>query len=80
MNRRPLILGCTVLAALTAALGDEPRSPVKLDVAGLHNVFRITPNLYSGSGPEGDEAFAALQKLGIKTVLSVDGIRIGVSP
>lgn len=40
---------------------------------GLHNVFQVTPNIYSGSGPEGVKAIAALAKLGIKTIISVDG-------
>ncbi|OWK43528.1 hypothetical protein [Fimbriiglobus ruber] len=44
-----------------------------VNAAPLHNVFRLADNLYSGSGPEGEAAFAALERLGIKTVLSVDG-------
>jgi len=46
---------------------------------GLHNVFRITGNLYSGSSPEGDEGFRSLQELGVKAVLSVDGARPNVA-
>jgi protein tyrosine phosphatase (PTP) superfamily phosphohydrolase (DUF442 family) len=46
-----------------------------VEAPGLHNVFRLTANLYSGSSPEGDEGFASLQKLGVKTVISVDGAR-----
>lgn len=47
----------------------------KVEAAGLHNVYRITARLYSGSSPEGDTGFASLAKLGIKTVLTVDGAR-----
>lgn len=36
-------------------------------------MFRLTPRLYSGSGPEGDADFAYLKALGIKTIVSVDG-------
>lgn len=50
-------------------------SPEPIQTGGLHNVYRLTERLYSGSGPEGDADFAALQKLGIKTVISVDGAR-----
>ncbi len=44
-----------------------------LSVKGLHNAFRVTPQIISGSQPEGDEAFATLEKLGVKTIISVDG-------
>jgi protein tyrosine phosphatase (PTP) superfamily phosphohydrolase (DUF442 family) len=39
----------------------------------LENVFQVTPRFYSGGQPEGDEAFAALAKFGVKTLVSVDG-------
>jgi len=54
---------------LPSAAGFEPRA-----AAGLHNVFRVAPNLYSGSAPEGAAGFDSLQKLGIKTVITVDGV------
>ena len=50
-----------------------------VDAPGLHNVYRLTDKLLSGSGPEGDEGFASLQQLGVKTVLSVDGARPDVA-
>ncbi len=40
---------------------------------GLHNLFRLSDNISSGSEPEGEAAFAKLQAMGIKTILSVDG-------
>jgi hypothetical protein len=46
-----------------------------IEVEGLHNVFRVTEKLYSGSGPESAASFKALQKLGIKTLIPVDGAR-----
>jgi protein tyrosine phosphatase (PTP) superfamily phosphohydrolase (DUF442 family) len=42
---------------------------------GLHSVLRISERLYSGSEPHGDEGFASLAKLGITTVVSVDGAK-----
>src|SRR5262249_32522704 len=37
---------------------EESRSDTaKIDAPGLHNVYRITDNLVSGSSPEGDEGF-----------------------
>jgi protein tyrosine phosphatase (PTP) superfamily phosphohydrolase (DUF442 family) len=46
-----------------------------VEARGLHNVYRVTERLYSGSSPEGDEGFASLRDLGVKTVISVDGAR-----
>jgi protein tyrosine phosphatase (PTP) superfamily phosphohydrolase (DUF442 family) len=46
-----------------------------VEAAGLHNVYRLTERLYSGSSPEGDAGFASLRKLGVRTVISVDGAR-----
>jgi protein tyrosine phosphatase (PTP) superfamily phosphohydrolase (DUF442 family) len=62
--------GHSELASLPPAADSQP-----LTLAGLHNVFRITDQLYSGSSPEGDTGFASLKKLGIQTVISVDGAR-----
>lgn len=43
--------------------------------AGLHNVFRLTPQVLSGAQPEGDAAYAWLAAQGIRTLVSVDGAR-----
>lgn len=40
---------------------------------GLHNVFQIDDQVYSGSVPEGKQSFDALKKMGVKTIISVDG-------
>ncbi|MHC5031323.1 MAG: hypothetical protein ACYTGU_10745 [Planctomycetota bacterium] len=40
---------------------------------GLHNVFHLSEHVISGSEPHGDEAFARLSAMGVKTILSVDG-------
>ncbi|MSR47575.1 MAG: hypothetical protein EXS13_11025 [Planctomycetes bacterium] len=53
--------------ALPARKGEE--------VHGLHNLFQLSKNLWSGSEPDGEEAFEELAKLGVKTVVSVDGKR-----
>jgi protein tyrosine phosphatase (PTP) superfamily phosphohydrolase (DUF442 family) len=47
----------------------------RLELPGLHNVFRVTDRLYSGSVPEGDAGFASLRKLGVRTVITADGAR-----
>jgi protein tyrosine phosphatase (PTP) superfamily phosphohydrolase (DUF442 family) len=45
----------------------------RIEITDVHNAFQVTDRVYSGSQPEGDEAFAALAKLGVKTIISVDG-------
>lgn len=44
-----------------------------LDAPGLHNLFALGTNYYSGGAPEGEEGFASLAKLGVKTIITVDG-------
>lgn len=72
----------TVAVAVTAALAsvlfaqsDAPKgTPYQsLQLPGIENAFSVGGRLFSGSSPEGDAAFAALQKLGVKTIITVDG-------
>lgn len=56
-------------AALSAA------APRALEIAGIEHAFQATDRVYSGGQPEGDAAFAALRKLGVKTIISVDGTK-----
>lgn len=44
-----------------------------MELPGLHNVFRLSETLVSGSEPHGEAAFVELQKLGVRTIVSVDG-------
>lgn len=46
-----------------------------VEATGLHNVYRLTDKLLSGSSPEGEEGFRSLQKLSVRTIISVDGSR-----
>jgi protein tyrosine phosphatase (PTP) superfamily phosphohydrolase (DUF442 family) len=43
------------------------------ETLGIRNVFRVSERLYSGSVPSGEAGFATLKKLGIRTIISVDG-------
>ena len=66
-------------SVLFAAAQDAQSSPAGLQEAvpkelpGLHNVHRATKIVYLGSEPHGEEAFISLKKLGITTIVSVDG-------
>ncbi len=58
-----------------AILAEVPPSVKSLhpsNAPGLQNVFRLGDNLYSGSSPDDEVAFASLIRLGVKTVISVD--------
>lgn len=73
-----LVLGAAVAIPLhrAAALevpADGKAAGAEIKLPGLHNVFRLSDRLYTGSVPEGEEGFRSLQKLGIRTVLTVDG-------
>jgi hypothetical protein len=48
--------------------------PAAITANGIQNAFRLSNRVYSGSVPEGDAGFAALRNLGVRTVLSVDGM------
>lgn len=50
-----------------------PRPAASVASTNYHNLFRVTPWLFSGSQPEGDAALAELVRLGVKTIVSVDG-------
>ena len=58
---------------------DTNRSAQPMEIPGVHNAFRATARIYSGSQPEGDAAFAAIAKLGVKTIVSVDGTKPDVA-
>ncbi|MBL9173613.1 MAG: hypothetical protein JNL10_08770 [Verrucomicrobiales bacterium] len=72
---RAAVLAFTMISAWGAEPSAEtppgPAAPVAS--TNCHNVFRVTAWMYSGSQPEGDAAFVELERLGIKTIVSVDG-------
>ena len=43
----------------------------KLGLEGVRNVYRLSPRIITGGQPEGEAGFAELQKLGVKTIVSV---------
>lgn len=80
-----LIFGVGFSCAIAA---DEPRaitpapptnSAKLVEIPGIQNAFHVSDQIYSGSQPEGDAAFAALAKLGIHTLISVDGSKPDVA-
>jgi protein tyrosine phosphatase (PTP) superfamily phosphohydrolase (DUF442 family) len=47
--------------------------PKRLDGSGVNNLYQLSDRLYSGSKPNGEDGFRFLAKLGVKTIISVDG-------
>jgi protein tyrosine phosphatase (PTP) superfamily phosphohydrolase (DUF442 family) len=45
------------------------------DLQGLHHVIEVAPGVFSGSEPTGEAGFAELARLGVRSILSVDGGR-----
>ncbi len=79
------------LASCPALLGADPPAPgptavvaaasaIKpLSAPGLQNLFLLNGRIYSGAAPDGDDGFESLRKLGIKTIISVDGSKPDVT-
>lgn len=75
-----LLSGCGDAVPRAQAQPSAPtQSPQPLEKPGLHNVYRITDWLISGSSPDGVEGFRSLKELGIKTVITVDGAKPDVT-
>jgi protein tyrosine phosphatase (PTP) superfamily phosphohydrolase (DUF442 family) len=84
----PAVLPPGLVAVSLAVHGlsapDLPEGPLPIgakpvDFAALHNVVRLSEKLYSGGVPEGEPGFQSLQRLGIKTVITVDGAKPDVA-
>ena len=63
-------------ASETAKVSASSRNASRaLQVPGLENVRRVTGRDYSGGEPKGAAAYRELARLGVRTVVSVDGAR-----
>jgi protein tyrosine phosphatase (PTP) superfamily phosphohydrolase (DUF442 family) len=72
----PLLGGCRQGSPPPASAVSTARpDTLPTEMPGLHNVHRVIEKLVSGSGPEGEAGFESLAKLGVKTVISVDGAK-----
>lgn len=85
LRRQGLLLAaCVALLHLAVRAAESKATATNqvaqaIEIPGVHNAFRATEKIYSGSQPEGDAAFAALAKLGVKTIISVDGSKPDVA-
>jgi protein tyrosine phosphatase (PTP) superfamily phosphohydrolase (DUF442 family) len=78
-RQRPGMIAAFAIALLISVIVDASalagtNSPARaIEIAGIHNAFRVTDKIYSGSQPNDEASFAALPSLGVKTIVSVDG-------
>jgi protein tyrosine phosphatase (PTP) superfamily phosphohydrolase (DUF442 family) len=71
---RPMAAPLALTSSAYEAAGALPLPKQEArELPGLHHVYALSDDIISGAEPEGEQAFVELQKLGIKTVLSVDG-------
>lgn len=59
--------------ATTAPKVEGPLTPV--DIEAVHNALKWSDNIYSGSCPNGEVGYKALAKMGVKTIVTVDGAK-----
>lgn len=57
-----------------------PAGLTPIDYPGLHNVVAFATDVYSGSAPHAAEGFESLRRLGVRTVISVDGAEPDLAP
>ena len=69
------VVGCSTCGKDPAPKQESSTLPLSQpeDRPGLHNVVHVSRTIYSGGEPHGEEAFQELARMGIKTVVSVDG-------
>jgi protein tyrosine phosphatase (PTP) superfamily phosphohydrolase (DUF442 family) len=67
------MLGASPHQRQVDAPGNLREQPERIDAPGIENVFRLSPRLLSGGQPEGEKGFETLKRLGVRTVISVDG-------
>ncbi len=78
----PLILTCVLSGSCSwlkppksVVPGRVTAEPKKRKYDGLDNVLLVADGLLSGSEPDGEAGFDSLSRMGVRTVISVDGAR-----
>lgn len=86
MLRSRLFAGFALIALTSLPLpqhlwGNEPLpSGVKpLNAPGIENLFQLSERVFSGGQPEDERAFETLKKLGVTTIITVDGAQPNVA-
>jgi protein tyrosine phosphatase (PTP) superfamily phosphohydrolase (DUF442 family) len=73
--------GCAKAPSAPVAVNDSVASdaPHRIDAKHLPNAYLLNERVISGGQPDGESAFDELQKLSVKTIISVDGARPNVA-
>ena len=75
------LVGCgeptapTTLTNDNQASAEKPRKPVRIADVPIENVNQVHEKVISGGEPHGEKAFESLARLGVKTIISVDGAK-----
>lgn len=72
---KALAVGCFAICIANDPVLAGQSEPEPVPSNSIEAVFRIAPGFYSGGEPRGAQAFRQLSRLGVKTVISVDGSR-----
>ncbi len=67
-----IVVALAFVASCSSSGGPVWRSRV-VWAEGVENLYEVVPGIYSGSRPTGDEAYVALRRMGIRTLINVDG-------
>ncbi len=65
---------CLFAALVAGCVTEEQKSTddiEKLGIEGVRNVYRLSPRIITGGQPDTEAGFVELQKLGVKTIVSV---------
>lgn len=76
IGKRFLLASLLMLSLVSCLSAQEPPGrlllkPIKIE--GVENALQLTDRIYSGGEPHTEQAFEELARLGIKTIVSVDG-------
>ena len=66
-----LFFGLVIVALWQDSTAAQPE--ILPEMPGLHNLIQLSDDVWSGSEPDGEAAFVSLRKLGVQTIVSVDG-------
>lgn len=75
----PTTMSTMPATAVVSIVTTQPSPYQPINNPHLHNAHRVTDKVISGAQPDDEEAFQALQALGVKTIISVDGAKPNIA-
>lgn len=76
---RVLVIGLLVCLLSDPVFSRGEEFPQTIQSPTIDRLHRLSPKFLSGAQPEGEAAFRELKKLGVKTIISVDGTKPDVA-